>query len=138
MVVPWTEQEIETLISLKNSGKSHREIAKILGRSKKSVESKARELRIRNMLNSSNESSTKDNASKVNTYKENTISRNNKEKSKEVVIVYKKFLKNFFQKDNMSDNEFYALTDVVDEYYTKTKNLQGAILLLETIMKSGR
>jgi len=124
MTRPWTEAEINELIELVNAGKKRREIAKMLGRTPKSIESKLRGIRkkIREIENKNLVGNTK----------------NFDDNKSDAVILYRKFLRKFLQKDSLSEREFDSLANAVEEYYLKTKNLNGAILLLETIMASGK
>lgn len=134
MTRPWTEKEINELIELVNSGKKRKEIAQILGRSLKSVEAKLSDIRKKEMVHRKNSGEIE---AKTPIDIENTPLDNNQDENS-AVIVYKKFLKKFLQKDSLPEKEFNNLTKAVEEYYLKTKNLNGAILLLETIMEAGK
>jgi len=135
MTRPWTEAEISELIELVNAGKKRREIAKILGRTPKAIESKLRDIRKKSRDNDENILAT-DRMNKNNNSQEN-IEKSFGERN-DVIILYRKFLKKFLQKDSLPEREFNSLANAVEEYYLKTRNLNGAILLLETIMESGK
>lgn len=135
MTRPWTEAEISELIELVNAGKKRREIAKILGRTPKAIESKLRDIRKKSRDNDENILAT-DKMNKNNNSQEN-IEKSFGERN-DVIILYRKFLKKFLQKDSLPEREFNSLANAVEEYYLKTRNLNGAILLLETIMESGK
>ncbi|AZU97652.1 DNA binding HTH-domain protein [Thermus phage YS40_Isch] len=135
MTRPWTEAEISELIELVNAGRKRREIAKILGRTPKSIESKLRDIRKKSRDNDENILAT-DKMNKNNNSKEN-IEKSVGERN-DAIILYRKFLRKFLQKDSLPEREFDSLANAVEEYYLKTKNLNGAILLLETIMESGK
>lgn len=134
MTRPWTKEEVNKLMELINSGKKRKEIAQILGRSLKSVEAKLRDIRKKEMEHRKNSGEIE---AKTPIDIENTPLDNNQDENS-AVIVYKKFLKKFLQKDSLPEKEFNNLTKAVEEYYLKTKNLNGAILLLETIMEAGK
>lgn len=121
-------------MELINSGKKRKEIAQILGRSLKSVEAKLSDIRKKEMVHRKNSGEIE---AKTTIDIENTPLDNNQDENS-AVIVYKKFLKKFLQKDSLPEKEFNNLTKAVEEYYLKTKNLNGAILLLETIMEAGK
>jgi len=135
MTRPWTEAEISELIELVNAGKKRREIAKILGRTPKAIESKLRDIRKKSRDNDENILAT-DKMNKNNNSQEN-IEKSFGERN-DAIILYRKFLKKFLQKDSLPEREFDSLANAVEEYYLKTRNLNGAILLLETIMESGK
>lgn len=135
MTRPWTEAEINELIELVNAGRKRREIAKILGRTPKSIESKLRDIRKKSRDNDENILAT-DKMNKNNNSQEN-IEKSVGERNG-AIILYRKFLRKFLQKDSLPEREFDSLANAVEEYYLKTKNLNGAILLLETIMESGK
>lgn len=121
-------------MELINSGKSRKEIAQILERSLKSVEFKLSNIRKKEMGHRKN--SVEIEAKTPIDIKNIPLDNNQYENS--AIIVYKKFLKKFLQKDSLPEKEFNGLTKAVEEYYLKTKNLHGAILLLETIMEAGK
>lgn len=135
MTRPWTEAEISELIELVNAGRKRREIAKILGRTPKAIESKLRDIRKKSRDNDENILAT-DRMNKNNNSQEN-IEKSFGERN-DAIILYRKFLKKFLQKDSLPEREFNSLANAVEEYYLKTRNLNGAILLLETIMESGK
>lgn len=135
MTRPWTEAEINELIELVNAGKKHKEIAKMLGRTPKSIETKLRD--IRKKSREGNEGVLANNKINENNNSQKNIEKTNSEKV-DAIVMYRKFLRKFLQKDSLPEREFDSLANAVEEYYIKTKNLSGAILLLETIMESGK
>ena len=137
MTRPWTEAEINELIELVNAGKKRREIAKMLGRTPKSIESKLRGIRKKIREYDKNMESISE---IINIENKNLVgnTKNFDDNKSDAVILYRKFLRKFLQKDSLSEREFDSLANAVEEYYLKTKNLNGAILLLETIMASGK
>lgn len=137
MTRPWTEKEINELIELVNAGKKRREIAKMLGRTPKSIESKLRDIRKKIREYDKN---MEDISEIINIENKNLVgnTKNFDDNKSNTVILYRKFLRKFLQKDSLPEREFDSLANAVEEYYLKTKNLNGAILLLETIMASGK
>ncbi len=137
MTRPWTEKEINELIELVNAGKKRKEIAKMLGRTPKSIESKLRDIRKKIREYDKNMEGISE---IINIENKNLVgnTKNFDDNKSDVVILYRKFLRKFLQKDSLPERGFDSLVNAVEEYYLKTKNLNGAILLLETIMTSGK
>ena len=137
MTRPWTEAEINELIELVNAGKKRIEIAKMLGRTPKSIKSKLSDIRKKIREYDKNMEGISE---IINIENKNLVwnTKNFDDNKSDAVILYRKFLRKFLQKDSLPEREFDRLVNAVEEYYLKTKNLNGAILLLETIMTSGK
>lgn len=136
----WTEEEIQTLINLRNEGKQIKEIAKILNKTPEAVKSKIKYIRTY-----SNKISVKSNYSFINeapkikqkiskTTNAILAMRFNKDSENEIISLYRKLILDLTGKSKNTENLLIA----IENYYLVTKNYIGAKKLLESFKKSGK
>lgn len=164
---PWTKDEVIELDRLMKEGLTYKEIAKILGRGVDSVEKKAKSIKklgideiikkaekqekILQRRSEKKECHTEKSVITINQKQNDKKIKDRRKPSKlsktlkekifsqdsllSSIILYRNiFVRMMKDKD---EREVYSLLETIENYYTITQNLEGAIALLETLMNSG-